>query len=133
LQSEITPQVTELGIDLTFKAVRNDFWGGTVTIAGLLSGSDLLQAALRQSDKDDIILLPPNCLNNDDLFIDNLTLAEFRKKSGRTVVVGSYDFVETLKEALEIVRTPELSNSNIRPRALHANRSVAFSESALTQ
>ncbi len=133
LQSEITPQVQELGIDLSFKAVKNGFWGGTVTIAGLLSGADLLQAVKENTATDDIVLLPPNCLNNDDLFIDNLTLEEFQKKSKRTVVVGSYDFSETLKEALELSRTPQSCNLNTRSRTSHSGRSVAFSESIQAQ
>ncbi len=130
LQEEIVPQVREMGIDLSFNSVKNEFWGGTVTISGLLSGADLLQAVLKDSVQGDIVLLPPNCLNNDDLFIDNLTLEEFCKKAKRTVVVGSYDFVETLKEALSLeVKSGSctLNNSN----TTRGNRSVALAEAGL--
>ncbi len=129
LETEITPQARELGIDLLFKAVKNKFWGGTVTISGLLSGADLLEAATQLSDKNDIVLLPPNCLNNDDLFIDNLTLDEFRRKSDREVIVGSYDFVETLKEALRLGEYAQRSALGRQKHGERENRVVAFSES----
>lgn len=106
LSGELKPQVRELGIDLDFQQVPNRFWGGTVTISGLLTGSDLLGAAKRLESPNLVTLLPPNCLNNDDLFLDDMTLAEFRSNLNCRVVVGSYDLVETLKEALSDRETP---------------------------
>jgi hypothetical protein len=42
------------------------------------------------------VLLPPNCLNEDELFLDDLTPQDMEKELGRKVVVGSYDLVEDL-------------------------------------
>jgi len=45
-----------------------------------------------------ILVLPPNCLNSDDLFLDNLTLSQFKQTLGKPVVVGRYNLTETVTE-----------------------------------
>ena len=37
----------------------------------------------------DRLLLPPNCLNDDGLFLDNMSLEHFRLSLGKPVLVGS--------------------------------------------
>ncbi|MCH9031115.1 MAG: DUF512 domain-containing protein, partial [candidate division Zixibacteria bacterium] len=102
LNSEIVPNARDAGIDIEFFETENRFWGDTITISGLLTGADLLEKARKSAENEDVIVLPPNCLNGDDLFLDNMTLADFKNKLGRKVVVGSYDMVETLIEAVEV-------------------------------
>jgi putative radical SAM enzyme (TIGR03279 family) len=81
-------------------AVDNNFWGETVTVTGLLTGKDILNAV--KDSKADIIMLPPNCLNTDDLFLDDMSLDQFSSEVGRPVITGSYNFVETLIRAIKI-------------------------------
>lgn len=81
-------------------AVRNHFWGRSVTVSGLLTGRDLLDAVKKIHGKYDIVLLPPNCLNDEELFLDDLSLAQFRKNAGLEAKVGSYSMIDTLKEVL---------------------------------
>ncbi len=111
--AELVPQVRELGMPFHLHCVENKFWGGTVTISGLLTGQDLLEAGRQASEAGDTVLLPPNCLNNDDLFLDNMPLGEFVEKLGRRVIVGSYDLAATLREALD--RGPQ-----VRRRAIYS-------------
>jgi putative radical SAM enzyme (TIGR03279 family) len=80
--------------------VINRFWGKDVTVSGLLTGGDLLSAVKKINKQYDVVLLPPNCLNNDDLFLDDLSLEVFRKKAGMEIKVGSYNLADTLKEVL---------------------------------
>ncbi|MFH1700020.1 MAG: DUF512 domain-containing protein [Candidatus Zixiibacteriota bacterium] len=80
--------------------VDNDFWGDTVTVTGLLTGNDILKRLKNQ--KPDILLLPPNCLNADELFLDNLSLEEFTKEIGCPVLNGSYDLVNLIHRAIEM-------------------------------
>jgi putative radical SAM enzyme (TIGR03279 family) len=101
LESEVAVPAQEMGIDLHFHETANIFWGGTVTVSGLLTGADLLSAGKRVAGADDVLLLPPNCLNNDDLFLDDMTFKEFCDQAPCRVVVGSYDMVETLKEVFD--------------------------------
>ncbi|HSG98485.1 MAG TPA: DUF512 domain-containing protein [candidate division Zixibacteria bacterium] len=101
LEAEVGSWLRGAGAAIEFHAVDNQFWGGSVTVSGLLTGADLLGAAQRIAGADDVVLLPPNCLNNDDLFLDNKTLAQFRERVGARVVVGSYDITDTILEALD--------------------------------
>ncbi|MCX6834076.1 MAG: DUF512 domain-containing protein [candidate division Zixibacteria bacterium] len=98
-QSRLLPYLRkELRLQLKLEAVSNQFWGDTVTVSGLLTGQDLLQAARTCGEDSDIVVLPPNCLNQDDLFLDNMSLEQFRRTLDKTVVVGSYDLYRTVRE-----------------------------------
>jgi putative radical SAM enzyme (TIGR03279 family) len=98
--SEILPFVqTDLNLMLKIKPVVNSFWGKMVTVSGLLTGQDLLREARTKSDQFDTVVLPPNCLNNDNLFLDNFSLDQFRNALGKEVIVGQYNLAETIKEA----------------------------------
>ena len=109
LERKVGSVMRELGVDLSFHMVRNRFWGGTVTVSGLLTGKDLLKAANDLAGRGDDVILPPNCLNNDDLFLDNMTLEEFCSATPATVLVGSYDMTETIVEALSTDKAPHQS------------------------
>ena len=76
----------------------NRFWGESVTVSGLLTGQDLLRSARENCQGCDVVVLPPNCLNQDDLFLDNMSLDQFRQVLEVDVVVGSYDLVATIRE-----------------------------------
>ena len=98
-KSRLLPYLlTELRLRLSLEPVNNRFWGETVTVSGLLTGQDLLEAARRRGKGADVVVLPPNCLNGDDLFLDNLSLDQFRRVLGKSVVVGSYDLYRTVRE-----------------------------------
>lgn len=64
-----------------FIAVDNDFFGETINVTGLLVGKDILQAAGKTSR----IILPDVVLNQDDLFLDDMTYAEFQQSFGGRV------------------------------------------------
>ena len=87
-----------LKLKLALAEVSNRFWGETVTVSGLLTGQDLLRAARSHRDSFDVAVLPPNCLNPDHLFLDNLSLEQFRRTLNKETVVGSYDLSKTLRE-----------------------------------
>ncbi len=96
---EITPYISsETSLDLTVKPVANQFWGESVTVSGLLTGQDLLRAARKAGSYCDTVVLPPNCLNDDNLFLDNMSLTQFRQTLEKEVVVGRYDLAATIRE-----------------------------------
>ena len=100
LKKEILPYVkNELIFNLDIHPVTNHFWGEMVTVSGLLTGQDLLRVAREKANEYDTVVLPPNCLNNDELFLDNLSLKQFRIALGKEVIFGQYNMVNTLKEA----------------------------------
>lgn len=67
------------------KAVRNDFFGETITVAGLLTGQDLA-SQLADSDAERV-LIPESMLRFEgDCFLDDMTLEELSNALGKTVV-----------------------------------------------
>lgn len=61
--------------------ITNRFFGETVTVAGLLTGQDLL-AALKGRDLGDFVVIPAVMLQEEDLFLDDLSLAELSRLLG---------------------------------------------------
>ncbi len=99
LSEEILPYVQkELKLNLEILPVENKFWGKMVTVSGLLTGQDMLRQARIHHDEFDTLVLPPNCINNDDLFLDNLSLQQFETALNKKVVIGQYNLAETLHE-----------------------------------
>ncbi len=99
LSEQVMPHIeSELEVDMRLEKIPNRFWGETVTVSGLLTGQDLLRHASSRKDDIDTVVLPPNCLNDDDLFLDNLSLDHFRSTLGKNVVVGQYNLAETIRE-----------------------------------
>jgi putative radical SAM enzyme (TIGR03279 family) len=60
--------------DVSVREIPNDFFGGNIGVAGLLTGEDLIRA-LQESPADVRYLLPDACLN-EGRFLDGLTLAD---------------------------------------------------------
>ena len=67
-----------------------------MTVAGLLAGNDIKQQA-GETKKDEIILIPADALNADDLFIDSMSLDELKKLLSPAEVVTGYDLTECLQ------------------------------------
>ena len=100
--SEIMPYIKkELNLDISLVPVVNQFWGDKVTVSGLLTGQDLLKEARARSNQFDTLVLPPNCLNNDDLFLDNLSLKNLELTLGKRVLVGQYNLADTMREVYQ--------------------------------
>lgn len=60
--------------DVEVRAVANDFFGGNIGVAGLLTGEDLARAL--QDVPDDARCLVPDACLNEGRFLDGLTLAD---------------------------------------------------------
>lgn len=81
------------GISARAKVVENRFYGTTVTVSGLLTGRDIARA-LDGIPPDETVILPPNCLNDDGLFLDDVRPDDLQRVLGAEVIQGSYDPVE---------------------------------------
>jgi hypothetical protein len=71
-------------------AVRNHFFGGNVSVAGLLTGADIA-AALGAEEDQAVYLLPAAIANRDGLLLDDVPCAELGIRSGREVRLISCD------------------------------------------
>ena len=83
------------GLSVRLVAVENRFFGESITVSGLLTGRDIL-ATLEREACGDGVLLPPNCVNEDGLLLDDRTPEEMAEVLGVPVEVGSYDLVESV-------------------------------------
>ncbi len=82
LLCELSKQCCEKfrGLNVNVIKIRNDFFGDTVTVAGLITGKDLLNQ-LKGKDLGDELLLPRVSLRNEgDKFLDDVTLSELSQK-----------------------------------------------------
>lgn len=70
----VVPLSRVTNLDVQLVVVENDFFGHGITVSGLLVGRDIVRA-LKGRDLGDMVYLPPNCVNDDGLFLDNMTLA----------------------------------------------------------
>lgn len=83
------------GAKMAVVTVVNDFFGDSVTVAGLMSGRDIIKAVRqRTSDRSGtrILLLPSVALNEDrDLFLDGMTPQDLERELDLSVQVVSAD------------------------------------------
>ena len=90
------------GLKADLIAVENKFFGGGITVSGLLTGTDIL-AALEGGDWD-VVCLPPNCVNGEGLTLDEMTVPDIERRANRLLTVGTYDLAETIRA---LIRTPQ--------------------------
>jgi len=62
--------------------VENNFFGRSITVAGLLTGRDVIKAALGRTNGHEAILVPDVVLNSDDIFLDDITLHDVEEALG---------------------------------------------------
>jgi putative radical SAM enzyme (TIGR03279 family) len=94
---ERAPRLAEAtGARVEVVEVRNRFYGDTVTIAGLLAGEDILRD-LGEAREGDVVVLPAEALNGDDLFIDSLPLSELETAQRPATVLRGYEVTEALR------------------------------------
>ena len=74
---------------------ENSLFGRTTTTAGLLVGRDMLGALRERSDLD-LALIPAESINEDGIFLDDLTFVGVRE-SLPMPVYPSYDFIDVLQ------------------------------------
>jgi hypothetical protein len=67
-----------------------------VTVSGLLSGKDMMDA-IADPGIYDAVVLPPGVLNADGVTLDDMTMKDMSGGLGIPVLMGDYDLKETLK------------------------------------
>ncbi len=87
LQRHVLPKLKRIqNLDVQIKILPNHFFGESVTVSGLLTGSDIIEA-FRGDNDGTTLCLPPNCLNQDKVFLDDISLADLEKQLNRKVMV----------------------------------------------
>ena len=82
--------------------IRNDFFGETITVAGLITGQDLM-AQLKGQTLGSRLLIPSVMLRSgEDVFLDDITVGQLEEALQIPIDVvesGGYDFVTSIIEA----------------------------------
>lgn len=95
LRESINSLNNRFGTKLLVKAVRSDYFGGDVSVAGLLTGGDLVTA--RDRIKGDFVLIPKTVLKSDEeIMLDGMTLQELRNTIGLPVFPVDAGTLETV-------------------------------------
>ena len=68
-------------VEANLVVAQNTFFGKGITVSGLLTGQDIIRA-LKNEEVYDRVYLPPNVLNDDNLFLDEMTLPMLSEKVG---------------------------------------------------
>lgn len=92
------------GVKISVVPIRNDFFGETITVSGLITGQDLIEQLKEKKkageDLGDTLLLPSNLLRSgEQVFLDDVTVSQVEEVLGMRVVTvepGGRDFIEAV-------------------------------------
>ncbi|MCK4538493.1 MAG: DUF512 domain-containing protein [Candidatus Krumholzibacteria bacterium] len=79
--------------DVEIVTASNLTFGKKVTVSGLLAGKDIIEA-LDAGKQRGCVVLPPNCVNHDGVFLDNITPGEIENITGRKIIIPERSFLE---------------------------------------
>lgn len=88
-----------VGAEVDVVHVENRYFGETVTIAGLLGGEDIARA-VGQGREGDVIVLPAEALNAEDVFIDDVRLSDVAARLAPARILTGYEITEALSSGV---------------------------------
>ena len=103
----VAPYITDMakeveeksGVEVRVYPIKNNFFGGGVNVSGLVCGCDIIDQMRGKTDAD-VMLIPDVMLrDNDEIFLDDVTLNEVKKELNievQSVLNDGYDFIEKI-------------------------------------
>ena len=84
--------------------VKSKFWGGNVTVTGLVTGQDLLDTLPDRKLKNSIVVIPGVMLRNlTETFLDGVELKDIEKEIGQKIFVLQDNY--SLREIVDLVKS----------------------------
>jgi NifB/MoaA-like Fe-S oxidoreductase len=81
LKEKIARLNQQFGTKLYVEGVENHYFGGDVSVAGLLTGSDFVKAA--EKIHGDCLIIPRSTLKSDEeIMLDGMTLTDLQERVG---------------------------------------------------
>ena len=78
--------------------IKNNFYGETITVSGLLTGGDLIEQ-LTGKELGEKLFLPENCVRADDIvLLDDLKISDIEKKLSIKVQLSKDNGAEFIKQ-----------------------------------
>lgn len=90
------------GADVRVTAVKNRFFGEEVTVSGLITGRDLVDH-VKDMDATHVLITCTMLRDEDNVFLDDMTLDEARRLIGRPVIPVGRQGSELLDAIIDIV------------------------------
>lgn len=88
-------------VDIAVHAIKNEFFGGNVSVAGLVTGQDII-AQVKGKLKSKVLCVPETMLRSEkDRFLDDITIKELEKELKVKVRLLPQDGAQTLKVLLK--------------------------------
>ncbi|MGH4119712.1 DUF512 domain-containing protein [Clostridium sp.] len=95
-------------IKIQVKKIQNNFFGETITVAGLLTGKDIIQQLVNES-LGEYLIIPSNMLKSgyelgnyeQQIFLDNITVSELEKSLRTKILICDYtgeDLIHIINE-----------------------------------
>ena len=101
LEKYFSKKLNELpNLNFEIHPILNQFYGSSITVSGLLVGQDIYNQ-LRDKSLGDYVILPPRCLNDNGVFLDDWTLQQLEEKLGRKLFVFPGSFIKLFEEIEE--------------------------------
>ena len=105
IREDVLPRLQKIqDLDVQVCVAANVLYGKAVTVAGLLSGK-CVYSALNGEDCGDLVLLPPEILNADGLFLDDTTVEQLEEKIGVPVLVYDGNWSQVFHHLTSIKET----------------------------
>jgi len=100
LKNVLSRLQTIRGLTLDLIAVRNYYFGESVTVAGLLTGSDILKA-LKRRRLGEVLIIPAGMLKEDkNIFLDSMMLEQLEERLDVKIVAAA-----TFSEMMRAIRS----------------------------
>ena len=90
------------GMYFKLHSVVNRFYGPSIVVSGLLVGEDIYDY-LKTHRTGDYIILPPDVVNDDGVFLDDWTLPQLQEKLGKKLIV----FPRSFQQLFELIAEHE--------------------------
>ena len=96
-------KLKKYGIEIVLHPIRNDFFGSTITVAGLLTATDIM--AQMKDESIGCLIMPHNMVReNTTVFLDGKSVDDIKEKLNcRAHILHSYDGAVFLHELTDII------------------------------
>ena len=96
----IIPELEKVkNLEIEVIAITNHFYGTAIQVSGLLTGQDVYNQ-LKNRKLGDLVLLPPRVLNDDDLLLDDWTVADLEDKLN----IRCHVYTESISEFFKVLK-----------------------------
>lgn len=88
------------GLKCTVYAIRNDFFGERITVAGLITAQDLIAQLMDKELGEELLISSAMLRKDSDVFLDDLTITDVSRELGVTITSAENDGYDLLDAIL---------------------------------